>query len=107
MRSVHTPIAILLALLPALAFTADTPYEESIRDWQKKRIEGLKSENGWLNLAGLFWLKEGENTLGSSDKNSIVFPSDHSKESLGKLTLKNGAVTFDAAGDAAGSISVH
>lgn len=105
MKALHKPFVILLALLPAMAFTADTPYEESIRDWQKKRVEGLKSENGWLNLAGLFWLKEGENTLGSSDKNSIVFPSDHSKESLGKLTLKNGAVTFDAAPNAAVSVA--
>jgi uncharacterized protein (DUF1684 family) len=100
MKSLHKS-ALLLALLPALAFTADTPYEETIRAWQKKRVESLKSEDGWLNLAGLFWLKDGDNTLGSSDKNNVVFPADHSKASLGKLTLENGTVTFEAAPDAA------
>ncbi|QKZ15612.1 DUF1684 domain-containing protein [Spirosoma sp. KUDC1026] len=98
-------MATLLALLPLLAFAIDTPYEETIRAWQKKRIESLKSEDGWLNLAGLFWLKEGINTLGSSDKNSIVFPANHSKASLGKLVLKNGTVTFEAAPDAGVSVA--
>lgn len=100
MQTLNKLIVLLLAMLPVVSFTTDTPYEETIRAWQKKRVEGLKSEDGWLNLAGLFWLKEGANTLGGSDKNNIVFPADHSKASLGKLVLKNGTVTFEAAPDA-------
>lgn len=38
--------------------TDDSDYEKEIREWHKNRIEGLKKENGWLNLAGLFWLKK-------------------------------------------------
>lgn len=58
------------------------------------RIDSLKDENGWLNLAGLFWLKEGENTIGSDQKNDFVFPAEHSESFLGKIVLENGMVTF-------------
>jgi uncharacterized protein (DUF1684 family) len=43
-------------------------------EWQQNRLDRLKSDRGWLNLAGLFWLQEGENTFGSDSSNSIVFP---------------------------------
>ncbi|MGK9368254.1 DUF1684 domain-containing protein [Melioribacter sp. Ez-97] len=51
-------------------------YISQIKDWHKKRIENLKKENGWLNLAGLYWLKEGENSFGSDPSNDIVFPPE-------------------------------
>jgi uncharacterized protein (DUF1684 family) len=58
------------------------------------RISSLKSENGWLNLAGLFWLKEGKNTFGGNEKNDFVFPSEHSDPYLGELFLNNGKVYY-------------
>ncbi len=61
--------------------------------WHQQRIESLKGEEGWLNLAGLFWLKEGENTFGSDESNMIVFPNKAPKK-LGILTLKAGKVSL-------------
>ncbi|MEZ4902045.1 MAG: hypothetical protein R2822_09955 [Spirosomataceae bacterium] len=61
--------------------------------WHQQRIESLKSEEGWLNLAGLFWLKEGENSFGSDQSNTIVFPYKAPK-TMGILTLENGKVRF-------------
>lgn len=49
-------------------------YQKEIEDWHKNREAKLKSESGWLNLAGLFWLKEGKNTFGSNVENQIQFP---------------------------------
>ncbi|MFX8473994.1 hypothetical protein ABTL69_19595, partial [Acinetobacter baumannii] len=40
-------------------------YAKEIEDWKSKRQTNLKAENGWLNLAGLFWIEEGEQTFGS------------------------------------------
>lgn len=51
-------------------------FKEDHAKWQSSRIERLKTETGWLNLAGLFWLEEGVNTFGSDNSNSIIFP-DH------------------------------
>ncbi|WP_128543303.1 DUF1684 domain-containing protein [Larkinella soli] len=90
----HLSLLVLTAL--ATAFTADNSYEEEIQDWHSKRVEALKREDGWLNLAGLYWLKEGENTLGSDPTGAVVLPADRSAAHLGKLILKDGKVTIQA-----------
>jgi uncharacterized protein (DUF1684 family) len=50
-------------------------YSVEIETWRANRLERLKSREGWLNLAGLYWMKEGMNTFGSDTSNTIVFPS--------------------------------
>lgn len=52
----------------------EAAYVESIQEWQHQRVERLKNKNGWLSLAGLLWLEEGENTYGSDPGNDLVFP---------------------------------
>lgn len=54
--------------------TDEAAYVESIETWQQQRLERLKNKDGWLTLAGLFWLEEGENSFGSDPENDIVFP---------------------------------
>ena len=54
--------------------TDEAAYLKSVEKWQHSRIERLKSETGWLNLAGLFWLEEGGNRFGSDPSNDIIFP---------------------------------
>ena len=49
-------------------------YRTEIEVWRSKRISSLKARDGWLNLAGLYWLQEGLNTIGSDSSNSLVFP---------------------------------
>ena len=76
-----------------IPFPDDTTYIKALKAWHQKRIESLKSENGWLNLAGLFWLEEGQNTFGKADNNQIVFPKGSAK--MGTFTLNKGEVTID------------
>ncbi|MHA4739442.1 DUF1684 domain-containing protein [Dyadobacter sp. MSC1_007] len=91
----------LAAGLFLVAFNShDDAYEEQLRQWHEKRIESLKAETGWLNLAGLFWLKEGTNTFGGAEKNDILFPADKSKPFLGEIVLHKDKVTLKAAPDA-------
>ncbi len=47
-------------------------FEEVLR-WREKRLQNLQRDDGWLTLAGLFWLQEGENTFGSDPDNDLVF----------------------------------
>lgn len=70
-------------------------YLKEIGKWKEKRLARLKSEDGWLNLAGLFWLEEGINTIGSDPANSIVFP-EKAPGMLGKYILENRQVRFIA-----------
>jgi uncharacterized protein len=73
---------------------ADEEYNKSIAQWDSMRLANLKSADGWLNLAGLYWLQEGENTLGSDPGNQLVFP--RGPERIGSLFLENETVRFTA-----------
>lgn len=75
----------------------DTAYREKLDGWHRQRIESLKAENGWLNLAGLFWLNEGANEAGADPGNELTFPADRAPAQLGTFHLTNGVVRFDAA----------
>ncbi|MBO0951538.1 DUF1684 domain-containing protein [Fibrella forsythiae] len=87
-----------LALLALAGFRADNPsYREQLDSWHRQRVESLKGENGWLNLAGLLWLKEGTNRAGTDPGNELTFPSGKAPEQLGTFRLANGAVQFEAA----------
>ena len=67
--------------------------KERYEKWKKERIERLKAENGWLNLAGLYWLEEGANTFGSDSSNSIVFPPQ-AAPFMGTIYLKDTVVSM-------------
>lgn len=51
----------------------------------------LRKENGWLALAGLFWLHQGDNTFGSAATNDIVLP-DPSPEQAGAFHFGEGRI---------------
>lgn len=71
----------------------DSTYFKEVRAWHQKRMESLKAEEGWLNLAGLFWLNEGKNSFGRDKSNTLVFPKGVGL--MGQFTLNNGAVSVD------------
>lgn len=69
-------------------------YLASVESWQQARLERLKDKNGWLSLAGLYWLEEGENSFGSDNDNDIVFPGK-ADAFCGTLTLTGDQVRLD------------
>ncbi len=74
-------------------------YIKEIKNWHQKRIENLKKDNGWLNLVGLYWLKEGENKFGSDKSNDIDFPAGKSPLFMGSFFLRDSVVTVKVKGD--------
>ena len=56
--------------------------------------ESLTKENGWLALAGLFWLQEGENSVGTAVSNTIILPPNSTSANIGTFTLHDGIVTL-------------
>jgi uncharacterized protein (DUF1684 family) len=66
----------------------DPAYASEISNWQNRRVQNLKKETGWLNLAGLYWLKQGENSIGSDPSNDIIFPSGAPLK-IGTIILKD------------------
>jgi hypothetical protein len=68
-------------------------YKMEIQSWKEYRLEKLKSPSGWLNLAGLYWLKEGENTFGSDSLNDLVFP-DKAPQFCGSIVKNDENIYF-------------
>jgi len=80
-------------------------YSQEIIQWQQKRNAYQVSEEGWVNLAGLFWFKEGINTFGSGTSNDFVFPEGKIPERAGFFLLKQGIVTLEGAEGLAFSVN--
>ena len=57
------PVLKSIAGLLLLAFAQTTSFEVENRTWREKRNKELRTEDGWLTVAGLFWLKEGSNSI--------------------------------------------
>ncbi|HEX5943277.1 MAG TPA: DUF1684 domain-containing protein [Anaerolineales bacterium] len=53
---------------------ANLEYENSILKWRQEVETNLRRENGWLALAGLFWLRKGTNVIGSDPESDILLP---------------------------------
>ena len=47
-------------------------HRESVLKWRQGRIDRLLGDKGYLTLAGLFWLEEGEFVLGSDDSADFI-----------------------------------
>ncbi|REL39181.1 DUF1684 domain-containing protein [Rhodohalobacter sp. SW132] len=72
-------------------------YEQELQQWIDERIETLKEPTGWLRLAGMHILEEGENRFGSGSDQDIQFPDRTIAEHAGIFDLQNGQVTMEAA----------
>lgn len=70
-------------------------YTASIKHFDTLRINALTDKNGWLNLAGLYWLKPGNNTFGSAAANTLVFKHKKMPAVLGKFKVAGTRVSFE------------
>lgn len=93
---------VIPAIVAFLAFAAcgsgqstidPAKHASEIREWREGRLERLKGPNGYLNLAGLFWLKPGTVSFGSSPDNDLQFPAS-APPLIGELTLTRDGVTM-------------
>src|SRR5215472_4163896 len=95
-------LALAVALWPAAGAAAGrgaaalATEEAAIARWRAERVESLTSDNGWLTLTGLFWLKEGDNTFGRAPGNSLVLDNAALADTAGSFVLKGNDVRFRA-----------
>jgi len=66
---------------------ANEEYINSINKWRQEVDANLRRENGWLALAGLYWLRKGTNLIGSDPGCDILLP--------GRAPAKVGTFEFD------------
>ena len=72
-------------------------YVEEIAAWRAVAEAALRAPEGWLSLAGLFWLHEGTNRVGSDPQYERALPAGL-PPFVGEICLRDGAVTIGVAG---------
>ncbi|HWZ42992.1 MAG TPA: DUF1684 domain-containing protein [Candidatus Saccharimonadales bacterium] len=90
MRSIPERFVTSWLVVLALLAAAISPYQQSVEKWRQDYEATLKSDDGWLTVAGLFWLHEGENRFGSGPWNDIVLPGGTAPAVAGHFDLHAG-----------------
>jgi hypothetical protein len=66
---------VFLSGAAVLAVSAyQTAYQTEIARWRHDRETRLQADNGWLTVAGLFWLHAGANSFGKDPASEIALP---------------------------------
>lgn len=79
--------------MKSVAIQDSQSYLAELAGWRQARDAELRNPDGWLTLAGLFWLEEGVNEVGSEPGMQIRFPAP-APQRLGQLILNAGQATF-------------
>jgi hypothetical protein len=66
---------LILFACAAVTLGAAGSWVNDVEKWRADYEAGLKAPGGWLSVAGLFWLHEGENSVGSDPLSEIVLPA--------------------------------
>lgn len=92
-------IALGIVFVSATAAQGQTDYVKEIEKWRSERETKLKTETGWLTVAGLFWLKEGVNTIGAGESFDVRLTNNFRPGKFGEIEFKNGAAVLKVAGE--------
>lgn len=96
MRKEFWGIFIFAFLLSGPAF-AQKAYRGEIDAWRAKHETELKKDNGWLTVAGLFWLKEGTNTVGAGNGFDVELTSNYKGGRFGEIEFHDGKAVLTVA----------
>jgi uncharacterized protein len=83
-------ITIALLFVFSVFAGAQTTYTSEIEKWRAAHETELKAENGWLTVAGLFWLKDGANTIGAGAGFDIELTENFRQGKFGTIDFQNG-----------------
>lgn len=70
-------------------------YLNDVEAFFSNRTERLKEPLGWMRLAGMYWLEEGSQTFGSSERADIVFPAGYIPEMAGRFNFDGETVRME------------
>ncbi len=84
----------------------DFPSEQAnVLAWRDQRFASLTSDSGWLTLAGLFWLRDGDNSFGRSASNDLVLDNPALATTAGVFRVSGNTVRFIA--QSAGGVTLN
>lgn len=84
-------------LLLAASAVGQTNYQLQVEKWRGDHQKELLSDDGWLTVAGLFWLKEGVNRVGSGEGYDVQLTPSFKQGKFGEIDFSNGKTTLHVA----------
>jgi uncharacterized protein (DUF1684 family) len=88
-------LLMVATLVVPMAFGQEQlSYAQLIEKWRSEQEANLKKETGWLTVAGLFWLKEGTNTVGAGDAFYVRLTDNFKQGKFGEIDFRNGVATL-------------
>jgi uncharacterized protein (DUF1684 family) len=99
--------ALVLALLAAgtVPGAGDEAYRAEVQKWRADREARLMADGGWLTVAGLFWLEEGQHRFGTDPAADIVLPEGSAPAKAGLFERKGDRVTVTLQPGVGGRVS--
>ncbi len=67
---------------------------KEIGDWQEARDRRLRSDSGWLTIAGFHWLEPGLNSIGSSVSSDVMLTDPAIPDGAASIRVESSADTF-------------
>lgn len=85
---------IFISIVFSLVANAQETYQKEIAKWRSEHETELKGENSWFSLAGLFWLKDGVNTIGRGSNFDIQLTENFKGVKFGEILFQNETVNL-------------
>jgi uncharacterized protein (DUF1684 family) len=83
-------LAMAFVFVFAGSAAAQKNYKGDIEKWRQEHEAGLKKDNGWLTVVGLFWLKDGTNTIGAGSGYDIELTDNFKGGKFGNIEFHDG-----------------
>jgi hypothetical protein len=77
-----------------------TSVDADLLKWRNELEARLRADDGWLTLAGLHWLHEGENSVGGDLGCDVALPAANVPPRLGVIAFRDGVATLHLATNA-------
>lgn len=90
----NSSILLTIVFVFLTSARAQTDYIKAVEKWRSDEERDLKKEDGWLTLAGLFWLKDGINTVGAGRDFDVRLTPNFKQGKFGEIDFKNGAASL-------------
>lgn len=85
----------ILCLLFSFSFLTQLAAQEAeFEAWKKGRIAELTAEEGWINLAGLYWLEKPTMYLNEVNSDSLTLSDNLGKKNIGTFQVRKDSVWF-------------
>lgn len=94
MKSIALLLVFGLAGPALVSAQTSTPQPPTTEAWRQQYEAGLRADYGWLSVAGLTFLVDGSQTIGSAPDANVPLPAGHAPLQVGTLTVSDGQTTL-------------